>query len=99
MVDSEKLTIRYADSLALMREIKAMGWSNPLMERSRQFVSRRLILRVEELYRARHADPDGRIRATCEIAYLTGWAPHPDQQKPLKPGSATVRLADILRKA
>jgi hypothetical protein len=82
----------------MMHEVKALGWSNTLIERTRRGLSRRLLARVLDHYRERFADPDGRIRATFEIAYLTGFAPHPDQQQPLKPGSAQVRLADALRR-
>jgi hypothetical protein len=98
VVDSERLVVRYADPLAMMHEVKALGWSNTLIERTRRGLTRRLLARVLDHYRERFADPDGRIRATFEIAYLTGFAPHPDQQQPLKPGSAQVRLADALRR-
>jgi SAM-dependent methyltransferase len=97
VVDSERLVVRYADPLALMRELKSLGWSNALVQRTRRGLPRRLLGRVIELYFERFADADGRIRATFEIAYLTGFAPHPDQQQPLKPGSAKVRLAEALR--
>ena len=96
VVDSDRLVVRYADPLALMRELKRLGWSNALVERTRQGLSRRLLARVIEVYFERFADADGRIRATFEIAYLTGFAPHPDQPRPLRPGSAKVRLADAL---
>ena len=97
VVDSERLVVRYADPLALMRELKRLGWSNMLVERTRRGLSRRLLARVVERYLDRFADADGRIRATFEIAYLTAFAPHPDQPRPLKPGSARFRLADALR--
>jgi hypothetical protein len=83
--------------LALMRELKRLGWSNMLVERTRRGLSRRLLARVVERYLDRFADADGRVRATFEIAYLTAFAPHPDQPRPLKPGSARFRLADALR--
>jgi hypothetical protein len=98
VVDSERLVVRYADPLALLRELKALGWSNALIERARRGPSRRLLARMIGHYRDRFADGDGRIRATFEIAYLTGFAPHPDQQQPLKPGSARMSLADALRR-
>ena len=98
VVDSERLVVRYADPLALLRELKALGWSNALIERTRRGLSRRLLARMVGHYRDRFADGDGRIRATFEIAYLTGFAPHPDQQQPLKPGSARMGLADALRR-
>jgi SAM-dependent methyltransferase len=98
VVDSERLVVRYADPIALLRELKALGWSNALIERTRRGPSRRLLARMVEHYRDRFADGDRRIRATFEIAYLTGFAPHPDQQQPLRPGSARMRLADALRR-
>jgi SAM-dependent methyltransferase len=98
VVDSERLVVRYADPLALLRELKALGWSNTLIERTRRGLSRRLLAHMVGHYRDRFADGDGRIRATFEIAYLTGFAPHPDQQQPLKPGSARMGLADALRR-
>jgi hypothetical protein len=94
--DAERLTVRYADPLTLMREIKAMGWSNPLSRRSRRPATRTLIDRAIRHYAERFADPDGRVRATIEIGWLTGWSPGSGQPKPLKPGSAKARLADAL---
>lgn len=96
VADSERLTVRYADPLALMREIKAMGWSNALTRRSRRPATRTLVQEAARQYAARFSDPDGRIRATIEICWLTGWSPGPGQPKPLKPGSAKARLADAL---
>jgi SAM-dependent methyltransferase len=96
VVDEESFTVRYDHIFALMRDLKAMGMANPLLGRSRRPVSRRFFLRAAELYAERFADPDGRIRATFSIVFLSGWAPHESQQKPLKPGSAKMRLADAL---
>lgn len=96
VIDEESFTVRYDHIFALMRDLKAMGMANPLMGRSRRPVSRRFFLRAAELYAERFSDPDGRIRATFSIVFLSGWAPHESQQKPLKPGSAKMRLADAL---
>lgn len=96
VIDEESFTVRYDHIFALMRDLKAMGMANPLLGRSRRPVSRRFFLRAAELYAERFADPDGRIRATFSIVFLSGWAPHESQQKPLKPGSAKMRLADAL---
>lgn len=96
VVDSERLTVTYPDPLALMRELKAMGAANPLAARSRKLMRRDMLARTLETYSSRFAGRDGRVGATFEILYLCGWAPHESQQKPLKPGSATVRLADAL---
>jgi hypothetical protein len=97
VADSDVVRVTYASPLALMREIKAMGASNMLTERRRTPVTRQLLFRVAEIYQDRFGLPDGRIPATFEIITLTGWVPHESQQKPLAPGSAQVRLADVLK--
>ncbi|OHV82317.1 methyltransferase domain-containing protein [Rhizobium sp. LCM 4573] len=99
VVDAETYTVRYDSLFPLMRDLRAMGMTNPLAGRSRTPVTRRFFLRAAELYAERYADPDGRVRATFSIIYASGWAPHESQQKPLKPGSAKARLADALRDA
>jgi len=96
VVDSDRLTVRYDSVFALMRDLRAMGATNVLAERRRTPVRRATLLRMAEIYSERFADADGRVRATFEIAWLTGWSPHESQQKPLKPGSAAQRLADAL---
>lgn len=96
VIDEESYTVRYDHVFALMRDLKAMGMANPLIGRSRRPVSRRFFMKAAELYAERYADPDGRIRATFSIIFISGWAPHESQQKPLKPGSAKMRLADAL---
>ncbi len=96
VIDEESFTVRYDHIFALMRDLKAMGMANPLLGRSRRPVSRRFFLRAAELYAERFSDPDGRIRATFSVIFISGWAPHESQQKPLKPGSAKMRLADAL---
>jgi hypothetical protein len=88
--------VRYDTPFALMRDLRAMGATNVLNERRRTPLKRATLLRMAEIYAKRFADADGRLRATFEIAWLSGWAPHESQQKPLKPGSATTRLADAL---
>jgi SAM-dependent methyltransferase len=96
VADSDKLVVRYDSAFALMRDLRAMGATNVLAERRRVPLKRATLLRMAETYAKRFSDPDGRVRATFEIAWLTGWAPHESQQKPLKPGSASQRLADAL---
>ncbi len=96
VVDADRITVTYRDALALMRELKQMGWSNPLNQRSRSPITRQTVATVCAAYEATFANQDGRIPATFEIIYLTGWAPHESQQKPLRPGSAKTRLADAL---
>ena len=92
VADVETVTVRYASMFGLLRDLRAMGASNALVARTRR-PSRRLFARAAEIYAERFADPDGRIRATFAIVWMSGWAPHASQQKPLKPGSATVSLA------
>jgi NADH dehydrogenase [ubiquinone] 1 alpha subcomplex assembly factor 5 len=96
VVDSETVIVTYANPLALMQEIRAMGVSNMLISRRRTPVTRRLLLRAAEIYAERFAGPDGRVPATFEILTLTAWAPDESQPKPLRPGSAQTRLADAL---
>jgi len=96
VVDSDRLTVRYDSAFALMRDLRAMGATNVLTERRRAPLKRATLLRMAEIYAERFADDDGRVRATFEIAWLSGWSPHESQQKPLKPGSASKRLADAL---
>ena len=96
VVDSEVVTVRYRDIFGLLRDLRAMGWGNSLSARRRSGMRRDTLMRAAALYAERYADPDGRLRATFEIVWLSGWAPHESQQKPLRPGSAKARLADAL---
>ena len=96
VVDSDRLTVRYESVFALMRDLRRMGATNVLTERRRAPLRRATLQRMAEIYAQRFADPDGRVRATFEIVWLSGWVPHESQQKPLRPGSARQRLADAL---
>jgi SAM-dependent methyltransferase len=96
VVDSDRLTVRYPSALALMADLRRMGATNVLHERRRGVLRRATLERMAQIYGERFADADGRLRATFEIVWLSGWAPHESQQKPLRPGSATHRLADAL---
>ncbi len=96
VADSEVLTVRYDTMFALMADLRAMGATNVLLARSRRPAPRALFLEAARLYAARHAEADGRIRATFEIVSLSGWAPHPSQAKPARRGSATASLAEAL---
>jgi len=96
VADVETHVVRYGSALALMAELKALGAANPLVDRSRRFASPALLAAASSAYAERDSDADGRIRATLEIIWLSGWAPHESQQQPLKPGSATTRLRDVL---
>ena len=96
VADRLVLKASYADLLALMRELRAMGEGNALDQRMRRFAPRRLFQRAEEIYRTAYEQDDGRLPATFELVFLQGWAPDESQPKPLRPGSAQARLADAL---
>jgi SAM-dependent methyltransferase len=96
VIDSERVAVRYDSVFALMQDLRRMGATNALTERRRVPLRRATLLRMAEHYGARFTDSDGRLRATFEIVFLSGWAPHQSQQQPLKPGSAKTRLADAL---
>ena len=96
VADTETLTVRYADPFGLMRDLRAMGMTNVLTDRRRTPLRRATLLRMAEVYAERFSDADGRVRATFEVLWLSGWMPHDSQQKPLRPGSAQSRLADAL---
>lgn len=99
VADVETHVVRYANPFALMAELKALGAANPLADRPRRFTTRTLLAAAAQAYAERDSDPDGRIRATLEVIWLAGWVPHESQQKPLRPGSATVSMKDVLGKA
>ncbi|MCO5162271.1 MAG: methyltransferase domain-containing protein [Mesorhizobium sp.] len=96
VADIETVTVRYDSMFALMRDLRAMGATNTLLARLRKPARRALFLRAAELYAERFSDPDGRVRATFATIWLSGWAPAPSQQKPLRPGSAKLSLAKAL---
>ena len=96
VTDVDRLTVRYDSVFGLMHDLRRMGATNALFARRRTPLRRATLMRMAEIYAQRFADADGRVRATFEIVWLSGWAPHPSQQQPLKPGSAKARLADAL---
>jgi SAM-dependent methyltransferase len=96
VADIDRVTVRYKSALDLIRDVRAMGESNALVDRARKPLSRAVLGRAAELYHVLFSESDGRVRATFDIVSITGWAPHPDQQQPLRPGSAKMRLADAL---
>lgn len=96
VADLEPVTVRYDDLFALARDLRAMGATNALAARSRNPARRELFARAAAAYATRFADADGRIRATFNLVWLSGWAPHESQRKPLKPGSAAVSLTKLL---
>jgi hypothetical protein len=98
VTDVDSLIVRYDQPLALMRDLRHMGATNNLRMRSRVPMRRAVLFRACQIYGEKYSDSDGRIRATFDIVWMSGWAPHESQQKPLKPGSALARLSDALPK-
>jgi SAM-dependent methyltransferase len=97
VADVERTRARYGAFETLIRDLRALGETNPMEQRSRTLLRRDVLAAALARYAERHAELDGRLRATFDIVYLTGWAPHKDQQQPLAPGSARARLADALQ--
>jgi SAM-dependent methyltransferase len=99
VTDVDRVVVRYDSAFALMADLRRMGASNILVERRRTPTRRATMLRMAQIYGERFADPDGRIRATFDLVWLSGWAPHESQQKPLKPGSAKASLEAAVQRA
>ncbi len=96
VTDVERVTVRYSSAFDLMHDLRRMGAANTLLARRRVPLRRTTLMQMADIYARRFADADGRIRTTFDIVWLSGWAPHPNQQQPLPPGSAKARLADAL---
>lgn len=96
VADTDTIAVSYADPLRLISDLRGMGEGNAVIERRRTLSRRSTLMEAMARYRAACSDSDGRVPATFQIVYLTGWAPHEGQQKPLRPGSAAARLADAL---
>jgi SAM-dependent methyltransferase len=99
VTDVDRIVVRYDNAFALMQDLRRMGATNILVERRRTPSRRATFVRMAQVYAERFSDPDGRIRATFDVVWLSGWAPHQSQQKPLKPGSAKMSLAEAVNKA
>ncbi len=98
VTDVDRIVVRYDSAFALMADLRRMGATNNLVERRRTPTRRATMLRMAQIYGERFADADGRIRATFDVIWLSGWAPHESQQQPLQPGSAKASLADAVKK-
>ena len=98
VTDVDRVVVRYDSAFALMADLRRMGATNILVERRRTPTRRATLLRMAQLYSERFADSDGRIRATFDVIWLSGWAPHASQQQPLKPGSAKASLAEAVKR-
>jgi SAM-dependent methyltransferase len=99
VTDVDRIVARYDSAFALMLDLRRMGATNVLVERRRTPTRRATMLRMAEIYSERFADPDRRIRATFDVIWLSGWAPHTSQQQPLQPGSAKASLAEAVIKS
>jgi SAM-dependent methyltransferase len=99
VTDVDRVVVRYDSAFALMQDLRRMGATNILVERRRTPTRRATLLRMAQIYGQRFADSDGRIRATFDVIWLSGWAPHASQQKPLQPGSAKTSLADAVKRS
>src|SRR6266481_5249173 len=97
VTDVDRVVVRYASAFALMADLRRMGATNILIERRRTPIRRATMLRMAQIYGERFADADGRIRATFDVIWLSGWAPHDSQPKPLRRGSATASLEEAVR--
>jgi SAM-dependent methyltransferase len=98
VTDVDRIVVRYDSAFDLMHDLRRMGATNILVERRRTMTRRATMLRMAQIYQERFADPDGRIRATFDVIWLSGWAPHDSQPKPLKPGSAKASLEQAVKK-
>ncbi|HLZ04785.1 MAG TPA: methyltransferase domain-containing protein [Bradyrhizobium sp.] len=98
VTDVDRIVVRYDNAFALMADLRRMAATNILVERRRAPTRRATMLRMAEVYAERFADPDGRIRATFDVIWLSGWAQHESQPKPLRPGSATASLEEAVRR-
>ena len=96
VVDTDTLTVTYTDIFALMRDIRGMGATNAVTARNKTFLRRDTLFAAAARYQELYADAEGRIPATFQVIWLTGWAPSDTQQQPLSPGSARSRLAEAL---
>ena len=97
VVDSDRITVTYESAEALMRDLRAMGEANATQGRARHFARRETLRALEACYRETFGHADGRLPATFQVLYLTGWKPHDSQQQPARRGSGTVGLAEALR--
>ena len=98
VTDVDRVVVRYDNAFILMGDLRRMGATNILLERRHKPTLRTTMLRMAQIYAERFADPDGRIRATFDIVWLSAWAPHESQPRPLRPGSATASLEAAVKR-
>ena len=98
VVDTETITVNYRNPMTLLYDLRGMGQTNAVVERRKSWSRRTTLFEAAARYIQAHPDNET-VPATFQILYLTAWSPHERQQKPLRPGSATSRLADALGSA
>jgi hypothetical protein len=98
VTDVDRVVVRYDNVFALMADLRRMGATNIMVERRRTPTRSATMLRMAQIYSQRFSDPDGRIYATFDIIWLSGWAPHESQPKPLRPGSAKASLEAAVKR-
>ncbi len=96
MADSETITVSYDTMFSLLKDLRMMGESNALVQHA-HYLRRDVLMRAAELYQERYRDEEGRVTATVELVFLTGWKPHPSQPKPAQRGSGQVSFIDALQ--
>ena len=94
--DRDRMTIRYDSIFDIFRDLQAAGETHSPFVAGRRPLSRRVLMRAAEIYAEDYSDPDGRLRVTMDLVWMTGWAPHASQPKPKRPGSAKVSMAEAL---
>ncbi len=102
VADIERVTVRYSHPMKLLQDLKGMGEQAAFLKRDgqeRRPLSRRILAHMSDIYADRFSEPDGKVRASFEIIWLSGWAPADNQPKPLWPGSGKFSLADAIKKA
>ena len=99
VTDVDSIVVRYDNAFALMEDLRRMGATNVMIERRRTLTRIATMLRMSEIYARRFSDPDGRVCASFDIIWLSGWAPHESQPKPLRPGSAKASLEAAVKRA
>jgi NADH dehydrogenase [ubiquinone] 1 alpha subcomplex assembly factor 5 len=95
VADADTVTVTYGDFFALLRDLRGMGETNLLLDRLKRPTRRTVFARAAAIYQERFADAEGRLPATFQVLFLTGWAPDPSQQQPAKRGSGKTSLKDV----
>src|SRR6478736_1460723 len=98
VTDVDDVVGRYDNVFGLMADLRRMGATNIMIERRRTPTRVATMMRMAQIYRQRFSDPDGRIYATFDVLWLSGWAPHENQPKPLRPGSAKTSLEAAVKR-